>query len=148
MPARTIEFTHDRFLISTDRSRLDVREIHRFLSTESYWAENRAFEVQARAIAHSHLVAGAYDTDGRQVGFGRMVTDLAVFAYLSDVYVVPECRAGGLGRAIVESLVQHPDVVDIRWQLLATGDAHGLYEQFGYTALDDPAFWMHRRGPG
>jgi GNAT superfamily N-acetyltransferase len=148
MPYRIAEVEHGPYLISTDRSRLDVREIHRFLSTESYWAEGRPFEVQARAIEHSNLVVGSYDGEGAQVGFARMVTDLATYAWLCDVYVLAEHRGGGLGTAMVRTIVEHPSVVDLRWQFLATRDAHGVYAKFGYTPLDDPNRWMHRRGPG
>jgi GNAT superfamily N-acetyltransferase len=147
MPAAIVELQHGPHLISTDPSRLDVREVHRFLTEDSYWARGRSFEVQARAIEHSHLVVGAYDPVGQQVGFARMVTDLATFAWLADVYVLPDSRAGGLGTAMVRTIVEHPDVVDVRWQFLATQDAHDLYRRFGYTAIADPDFWMHRRGP-
>lgn len=145
MPA-VVEAQHGPYLISTDPSRVDVREVHRFLSEESYWAAGRPFEVQARAIEHSHLVAGAYDIRGAQVGFARMVTDLATFAYLCDVYVVPAVRGTGLGTALVRTIVEHPEVVELRWQFLATADAHDLYRRFGYTELTEPARWMHRRG--
>lgn len=145
MPARIIEVRHGDILISTDPTRVDVAEVHRFLSTESYWAQGRPREVQERAIEHSHLVIGAYASSGAQVGFARMVTDLATWAWLSDVYVLPAHRGGGLGTAMVRTIVEHPDVVDVRLQFLATRDAHGLYARFGYTPLDEPARWMHRR---
>lgn len=146
MPAQLVEREHAGLLISTDRARVDVREVHRFLSTESYWAAGRPFDVQARAIEHSPLLVGAYDAGGAQVGFARMVTDLATFAWLADVYVLPVARGSGLGAAMVGTIVEHPDVVDARWQFLATQDAHGLYARFGFTPIDDPGFWMHRRG--
>ena len=73
-----------------------------------------------------------------------MVTDLATFAWLCDVFVVPVHRGAGLGSALVGSIVEHPDVVGLKWQFLATADAHGLYTRFGYSALDDPTRWMHR----
>jgi GNAT superfamily N-acetyltransferase len=148
MPYRIAEVEHGPYVISTDRSRLDVREIHRFLSTESYWAEGRPFDVQARAIEHSNLVVGAYDVQGAQVGFARMVTDLATYGWLCDVYVLADHRGSGLGTAMVRTIVEHPSVADVRWQFLATRDAHGVYARFGYTQLDDPNRWMHRRGPG
>lgn len=146
MPAAIVELHHGPYLISTDPGRLDVREIHRFLSTESYWAQGRSFEVQARAIEHSHLVVGAYD-GGAQIGFARMVTDLATYAWLADVYVLDAARGTGLGTAMVRAIVEHADVVGVRWQFLATRDAHELYRKFGYTSLDEPALWMHRRAP-
>ncbi len=146
MSAGSVEHEHEGFLISTDRARLDVREVHRFLSTESYWAAGRPFGVQVTAIEHSPLVVGAYDAEGAQVGFARMVSDLATFAWLADVYVLPSARGSGLGTAMVRTVVEHPSVVDVRWQFLATQDAHGLYARFGFTPIADPGFWMHRRG--
>jgi len=144
MPATIVEFQHGAHLISTDPGRVDVAEVHRYLSNESYWAAGRALDVQRRAIVHSHLVIGAYTPPGEQVGFARMVTDLATFAWLADVYVLPAARGAGLGVAMVQAIVEHPDVADLTWQFLATRDAHGLYEKFGYTALGEPSRWMHR----
>ena len=114
------------------------------MAEESYWAQGRPFDVQRRAIEHSALVVGAYSADGEQVGFARMVTDLATWAWLCDVFVMPEHRRGGLGTTMVRTIVEHPDVVDVRWQMLATRDAHDLYAKFGYRPLDDPPRWMHR----
>jgi len=87
MPAAIVEVQHGDYLISTDPARLDVVAVHRFISEESYWAQGRAYEVQRRAIEHSALVVGAYASGGEQVGFARMVTDLATWAWLCDVYV-------------------------------------------------------------
>jgi GNAT superfamily N-acetyltransferase len=148
MPARVVELRHGDVLISTDPQRVDVAAVHAFLTTESYWARGRPLAVQERAIEHSHLVVGAYAPDRAQVGFARMVTDLATWAWLCDVYILPSHRGGGLGTAMVRTIVEHPDVADIRLQLLATADAHELYAKFGYTALDEPARWMHRRAAG
>jgi GNAT superfamily N-acetyltransferase len=144
MPAVVVELAHGDYPISTDRTRLDLDAVHRFMAEGSYWAEGRPFEVQRRAVEHSALVVGAYTPAGEQVGFARMVTDLATWAWLCDVYVVPEHRGGGLGTAVVRTIVEHPDVAGVRWQFLATRDAHELYAKFGYRALDDPARWMHR----
>jgi GNAT superfamily N-acetyltransferase len=143
--AGVVELHYGDVLISTDRARVDVHEVHRFLSTESYWAQGRSFEVQRRAVQHSYLVVGAYGLDDEQLGFARMVTDLATFAWLSDVFVVASRRGTGIGAAMVRTIVEHPDVVDLRLQLLATADAHELYARFGYTPLDEPGRWMHRR---
>jgi GNAT superfamily N-acetyltransferase len=147
MSARLVERHHGAFLISTDPARVDVDAVHDYLAGESYWAAGRSLDVQRRAIAHSHLVIGAYDADGGQVGFARMVTDLATFAWLADVYVLGSARGNGLGRAMVQTIVEHPDVNGIRRQLLATRDAHGLYAEFGYTPLTEPDRWMLRLGP-
>ena len=147
MPARIVEVQHGSYLIRTDPSRVDVVEVHRALSEESYWALGRPFDVQQRAIEHSALVVGAYTDAGAQVGFARMVTDLATWAWLCDVYVLADHQGCGLGTAMVRTIVEHPDVSDVRWQFLATRDAHGLYAKFGYRPLDDPARWMHRDSP-
>jgi GNAT superfamily N-acetyltransferase len=148
-----IERQHGRYLLSTDPALVDVDAVHRFLSESSYWARGRPFDVQSAAIANSLLVVGAYGdagadaTVGRraQVGFARMVTDLATFAWLCDVYVLAEHRGGGLGTAMVRLIVEHPAVSNIRLQILATADAHGLYARFGYATLPEPARWMSRR---
>jgi GNAT superfamily N-acetyltransferase len=144
MPASLRESTHGPYLISTDKNRLNLEVIHRYLSGESYWARGRRRETVERAIEHSHLVVGAYTGDGTQVAFARMVTDLATWAWLCDVFVLPEHQGTGLGTALVQTIVEHPDVADITWQFLATADAHDLYARFGYTVLDDPSRWMHR----
>ena len=139
-----LEQRHGRHLLSTDPARIDVEAVHRFLSESSYWARGRPFDVQATAIANSQLVVGAYDGD-TQVGFARMVTDRATFAWLCDVYVLDEHRGGGLGTAMVRLIVEHPDVRGIRMQVLATADVHELYAKFGYAPLPEPARWMARR---
>jgi GNAT superfamily N-acetyltransferase len=142
-----VELVHAGYTISTDRSRLDLAAVHRYLSEESYWAKGRPLDLQARAIENSRLVIGAYHRDGGQVGFARMVTDLATWAWLCDVFVLPGHQGNGLGAAMVGAIVTHPDVVNLKWQFLATADAHGLYAKFGFTELADPQRWMHRRPP-
>jgi GNAT superfamily N-acetyltransferase len=144
MSARIVETTHGEYVLSTDPAKVDLVEVHRALSEDSYWAQGRPFEVQQRAVEHSALVIGAYTADVAQVGFARMVTDLATWAWLCDVYVLREHQGSGLGTAMVRAIVEHPDVCDIRIQFLATRDAHGLYAKFGYRPLDDPERWMAR----
>ena len=147
MPAAIVEVQHGDYLISTDPARVDIDAVHRLLSEESYWAQDRPLEVQRRAIAHSSLLAGAYTARDEQVAFARMVTDLATWAWLCDVLVAPGHRGCGLGTALVRTIVEHPDVAHVRWQFLATHDAHDLYAKFGYRSLDDPARWMQRGEP-
>jgi GNAT superfamily N-acetyltransferase len=147
MPARLVERHHGAILISTDPALVDVDAVHAYISGESYWARGRPLAVQRSAIEHSHLVIGAYEADGTQVGFARMVTDLATFAWLADVYVLESARGSGLGHVMVRTIVEHPDVVDIRRQLLATRDAHGLYARFGYAPITEPDRWMVRHAP-
>ena len=135
----------DHFEISTDKRRLDVEMIHRFLSEESYWAKTRTPE-QTRTAIENSLCFGVY-LDDRQVGFARVVSDSATFAYLGDVFILSEYRAHGLSKKMMQAIVSHPDLQGLRRWLLATRDAHGLYEQFGFSALKFPERWMERTAP-
>lgn len=128
--------TLGEYLVTTERSRMHVTDIHRWLSTESYWAKGIPLETVQRSFDHS-FVAGVI-RDGRQVGFARFITDYAVFAYLADVYVEEEHRGLGLSKAMMELLMDQPWVKGLRKLFLATMDAHGLYEQFGFEALRFP----------
>jgi GNAT superfamily N-acetyltransferase len=129
--------------ISTDRSRIDVDLVHRFLSEDSYWARGRSREATEGAIANS-LCFGAYE-DGEQVGFARVVTDRATFGFLADVFVVPSARGAGVGKELIAAVVAHPDVRSLERLTLATEDAHRLYARHGFKPLDDPERWMVRR---
>ncbi len=129
------------FEISTEQSRLDVGLVHEFLSS-TYWAEGRSRETVQRSIENS-LCFGVYHS-GRQIAFGRMITDRAVFAYLSDVFVLPEWRGRGVGKALVRAMLEHPDVAGLQVCLLRTRDAHGLYAQFGFSSLPQPDEMMGR----
>ena len=131
--------------ISTDRDRIDRELVHRFLSEDSYWARSRTREENDRVIDRS-LCFGAYE-DGRQVGHARVVSDTASSSYLGDVFVVPEARGKGVGKALMEAVLAHPAVRDVRRFALVTDDAHSLYEQFGFRPLDDVHKWMQRRRP-
>jgi GNAT superfamily N-acetyltransferase len=137
----------DGYVVSDDRERVDVAHVHRWLSEESYWALGRPYEVVARAFEHSILL-GCYDPQGTLVGFCRWVTDQATFAWLCDVFVDQAERGMGLGAFLVEAATKHPAVAGLRVQFLGTRDAQGLYERFGFAALEDPAHWMVRWGPG
>jgi GNAT superfamily N-acetyltransferase len=130
--------------ISTDRSRIDRDLVHRFLSEHSYWALTRTREENDRIIDAS-LCFGAYDDDGRQIAHARVVGDGVAFGYLGDVFVVHEARGRGVGKALMEAVLAHPDVRDLRRLALVTDDAHGLYEQYGFRPLDDVRKWMQRR---
>ena len=129
--------------ISTDRARIDRALVHRFLSEESYWARSRTREQNDRIIDLS-LCFGAYE-DGRQIAHARVLTDTVAFGYLGDVFVVREARGRGVGRALMEAVLAHPDVRGLRRMALVTDDAHGLYEHYGFRALDDARKWMQRR---
>lgn len=119
--------------------------IHQFLSQESYWAQNRALEQTKRAIENS-LCFGLYHEE-QQIGFARVVSDCATFAYLGDVFILKEFRGRGLSKWLMQTIVEHPDLQGLRRWLLATRDAHGLYEQFDFTALKLPERWMERPAP-
>ncbi len=131
--------------ISDDRARMDVDVIHRFLSKESYWAKNVPRAVVERALEHS-LCVGAFE-DGAQVGFARVITDYATFAYIADVFVLPSHRGRGIAREIMEAIVNHHALRGLRRWHLVTRDAHALYAQFGFTALDVPERHMMRVVP-
>lgn len=131
--------------ISTDRSDLDVPLIHRFLSEQSTWAVGISRAVVERAIENS-LCFGGY-VDGRQVAFARVVTDFATFGNLVDVFVVPEFRGRGYSEELLTTVMAHPSLKGLRRFMLATGDAHGLYEKFGFTALQRPETLMERYFP-
>jgi GNAT superfamily N-acetyltransferase len=128
--------------ISTDPSRIDVDMVHEYLRT-SYWAQGRSRATVERSIRHS-LCFGAYHS-GRQVGFGRAITDYAVFAYIADVFVLPEFQGRGIGKAIVRNMMEHPQLQGLQLMLLRTRDAHGLYTPFGFEPLPRPDDMMARR---
>lgn len=133
------------YRISDDPADVDVAAVHEFLET-SYWARGIPRETVARGIAHSltfSLLLG-----DRQVGFARAVTDRATFAYLADVFVVEDQRGRGLGGWLVETVLAHPELQDLRRWLLATRDAHALYRKFGFTAVADPSTLLTRHDPG
>ena len=136
------ELTRDGYVISDDQDRLDLDVIHGFLK-EAYWAEGVPLETVERAVAHS-LAFGLYDPNGDLVGFGRCVTDRATFAYLSDVFVLPEARGKGLGLWLVEGIMGHPDMTGLRHMILATNDAHRLYEKVGFHDLPEPERYMNK----
>jgi GNAT superfamily N-acetyltransferase len=131
--------------ISTDPARLDLDVIHGFLRT-AYWSPGVERAVVEKAIRHS-LVFGLYAPDGAQVGFGRVVTDRAVFGYLADVFVLPDHRGQGLGVWLVETIVAHPDVQGLRRFILGTADAHGLYARFGFEPLLRPERFLSIERP-
>jgi GNAT superfamily N-acetyltransferase len=134
------------FLVSTDRTLLDVALIHDFLARHSYWAAGIPREVVQRSIAGS-LCFGLYD-NGRQVGFARAVTDGATFAWLGDVFVLESYRGRGLSKWLMESILAHPALQGLRRILLGTRDAHGLYRRYGFTDLADPTRFLEIWNPG
>ncbi|HJP97074.1 MAG TPA: GNAT family N-acetyltransferase [Rhodanobacteraceae bacterium] len=131
--------------ITTDKARLDIELVHRFLSTEAYWSRGIPREVVEPAIDGS-LCFGGY-IDGRQVAFARVITDGATFGYLADVFVVPEHRGQGHAKALVAAVMAHPQLQGLRRFMLATRDAHGLYAPFGFTAPSRPEMLMEKLDP-
>jgi GNAT superfamily N-acetyltransferase len=138
------ERKHLDYTISDDPARLDLDAIHAFLS-RSYWSPGIPRETVARAIANS-LCFGVYLGE-TQVGFARLVTDRATFAYLADVFVLEPHRGRGLSRVLMELVLAHPEVQGLRRWLLATRDAHGLYRKFGFVDLANPAVFLTRHDP-
>jgi len=130
-----------RYEIDTDKARLDRALIHRFL-VRSPWAKGIPREIMERAIDHS-LAFGVY-RDGRQVGFGRVVTDHATFAYIADVFLLPEERGKGLGRWLVETMLGHSELQGMRRWLLGTRSAHGLYRRCGFRDAPPPFSFLER----
>jgi len=139
------QWQRGEYLISTDRDRLNVDLIHQFLSTSAYWALGRTRETVERSIENS-LPFGVYE-GAAQVGFARVITDYATFAYLADVFVLPEFRGRGLSVWLMEVISGHPQLQGFRRWVLATKDAHGLYRRFGFEGLKEPARWMERFTP-
>ena len=143
---RPEEWGRDGYVISTDPSMLDLDAVHSFLQ-RSYWAADRSLETARRSIEHS-LNFGLYRAaDRRQVGFARVVTDFATFAWLCDVFVGEEHRGRGLGVWLMQTVVAHPGLQGLRLWLLGTRDAHGLYQKVGFERLGAPDRWMWKLGP-
>lgn len=134
----------DGYEFSADSARVDVDRTHRWLSTDAYWAKDRPREKHEWAVASS-MNFGVYDTaSGEQVAYARVVTDQAVFAWLCDVYVDPSARGKGIGTAFVGAVCEELRPFGLRRILLATHDAHGVYEKLGFKPLERPDRWMAR----
>lgn len=140
-----MEITKDEFCISTDKSRLQREVIDRFLKEESYWAETRSPEQTSAAIENS-LCFGLY-RDHEQIGFARVISDFATFAYIGDVFVLSEYRGRGLSKWLMATIVDYPELQGLRRWILATRDAHSLYSKFGFAPLRFPERWMEKSAP-
>ena len=131
------------FSVSTDKTKLDKEVIINFLQNKAYWAKTRSKETIERSIEHS-LCFGLYTFRNKQVGFARVITDFSVFAWLLDVFILEEFQNKGLGKFLIQEIMAHPDLQGLtRWGL-ATNDAHGLYEKFGFTTLSHPDTMMEK----
>jgi len=139
MAARTAintqKYRRGKFFISTDRKRLDLDVTHAFL-TECYWAKGISREIVARSIENS-LCFGVYEED-RQIGFARVISDFATYAYIGDVFVLESHRGQGIGKWLMKCVMKHPSLQNLRRRSLVTRDAHRLYAQFGFTPLQSP----------
>jgi GNAT superfamily N-acetyltransferase len=133
----------DGWVISDDRARLDLEVMHRYLAVESYWARGRSRAAVERSIAHS-LCLGLYAADGSQGGFVRVISDHAVMAHLSDLFVLPAWRGRGLGKALFAAALAHPELASVGRWTLSTDDAHALYAPFGFGPHPRPETAMVR----
>ena len=138
------EWRRGEFVVSTDRSRLDIDLVHEYLAS-SYWATGMPRAVLERAIENS-LTFGVYAT-GQQVGFARTITDLATYAYLSDVFILEAYRGRGLSKWLMECILAHPDLQGLRRFALFTRDAQGLYERFGFEPPRGSSVYLERWAP-
>lgn len=129
------------FYISTDKSKLDISLIHDFLSNRSYWAQGRTRETIEKSINNS-ICFGIYNQDEKQAGFARVATDYAIFAYIMDVFIIETERGKGLGKLLIQSIMEHPELSKLRRIMLATQDAHTLYEQYGFRQIENPENFM------
>jgi GNAT superfamily N-acetyltransferase len=137
------EAVKNDFIISTDKSKLNILFIHQYLSNESYWAKNIPVDTVEKSIAGSfcfglYVVEEKNNSVLKQIGFARVITDHATFAYVADVFVTEKFRGNGLAKWLMETIMDHPELQGLRRWLLATKDAHELYAKYGFTALDKP----------
>lgn len=135
----------DDYCISTDNNLLDIPMIHHYLSTESYWAKNIPLHVLQTSIDNS-ICFGIYYFN-QQIGFSRVVSDKATFAYLADVFILEPHRGKGLSKWLMETIMHYPELQGLRRWMLGTRDAHGLYAQFGWTPLSNPERFMQLHNP-
>ena len=133
-------FLKKGFSITTDSDRVDFEMVYKYLSEGSYWAKGIPKERLQRAIANS--LCFSVFKENKQGGFTRVVTDLATFAYICDVFILPDYRGHGLSKWLMQTISEHPGLQGLRRWSLATADAHGLYSQFGFVPLSKPANWM------
>jgi GNAT superfamily N-acetyltransferase len=140
-----VDTKRGEYEISTDRNRLDIDAIHAFLS-QTYWSPGVAREIVERSIENS-FPFGVY-TGSDQVGFARVITDRASFAYLADVYILETHRGKGLAKWLMDFILNHQELQGLRWWMLRTRDAHGLYDKLGFTPPANPSSIMERRGTG
>lgn len=133
----------NNFSISTDKSKLNLDLISDFLMSKSYWAKDRTRHVIERSIENSFCF-GVYSNSGDQIGFARVVTDFAVFAWLMDIFILEDYRGNGIGQKLMDQILTHPDLKSVQRWGLGTKDAHELYKKFGFRSLLKPEVMMER----
>ena len=139
-------FVSKNYHISTDRSKLNINVIHKFLSEEAYWSKNIPMDVVKKSIENSFCFGLYYNEE--QIGFARLITDYATYAYLADVFILSSHRGKGLGAMLMDEIMNHPELKNLRRISLATSDAHGLYEKFGFGPPERPETLMEIYKPG
>jgi GNAT superfamily N-acetyltransferase len=138
-------FAKKGYTISTDKSLIDFEIVYNYLENDSYWSKGVTAKRLKKGIENS-MCFGVY-YQNKQAGFARVVTDKATFAYLCDVFILADHRRSGLSKWLMQTIIQHPELQGLRRWSLATLDAHGLYAQFGFTALSRPENWMEIHAP-
>lgn len=129
--------------ISTDKTKIDITAVHDYLCYRSYWAKGRSLDCVIESIENS-LCFGLYSPEDKMLGFARVVTDKAVFAYIMDLFIFEEYQRKGLGTFLANHIFEHPDL-QVRFFLLATQTAHSFYKKYGFSELDVPEKWMIRK---
>ena len=130
--------------ISTDKSKLNIEAIHDYLCYKSYWAKGRSFDRVKKSIENS-ICFGLYDNDNRMLGFGRIITDYVVFAYLMDFFIFEEQQGKGFGTQLAQHIFEYPDLQQVRLWFLGTHTAQKFYEKCGFTRVEDPDRFMYKR---
>lgn len=136
------EWQRGGFVISTDRAKMQIDVIHDYISNQSYWMAGIP-KSRVQRIIDNALNFGIFDGP-RQIGYADVITDFATFAYLANVFVLEDYRGQGLSKWLMECILAHPDLQDLRRWTLLTADAHGLYKQYGFEPINSPESWMHR----
>ncbi|EZH71886.1 GNAT family acetyltransferase [Aquimarina atlantica] len=143
--AKNIEVSKENYKISTDKSKLDVLMIHDFLTNESGWSDGISYDIVKLSIDNS-LNFGLYDNE-KQIGFARVISDYATIAYLGDIFILKEYRGLGLSKWLMETIMRHPNLQNLRRWILLTSTAEWLYKKYGFTKLPKPEIYMEKFDP-
>lgn len=135
-----MKIAENRYIVSTEKTRINIPIVHAYLANESYWVKNIPYETVEKAISNS-ICFGVYQGD-EQVGFARVITDKATVAYLGDVFILPAHRGRELSKKLMEAIMGHPELQGLRRWILLTSDAHELYRKYGWKEIAEPAKWM------